>query len=74
MAIDNEMRRRLYRRCGGQCECVLPGCQKHRPKQRCPNYLMSDAWKAVRVRARGPENFRNLVAVCPDCAKRFDRK
>ena len=70
MPVAEDVRKALYRRCGGQCECTRAGCRQHQPKRRCPNNLYSDAWKAVRIRRRGGDNLRNLLAYCPDCYKR----
>lgn len=69
MPVSDDMRRSLYRRSGGQCECTLAGCKDHQPRRRCSNFLYSDAWKAVRLRKKGPDNLRNLRACCPNCAK-----
>jgi hypothetical protein len=71
MPIAEDIRKALYRRCGGQCECDMAGCKSHEPRRRCSNHLYSDSWGAFRIRPRGGDQLRNLRAVCPDCLKRI---
>jgi len=63
------LRKALYRRSGGQCECVQDGCSTHKGKHRCTRILYGDGWKIMRLRKRGPENLRNVFGMCLDCHK-----
>jgi hypothetical protein len=63
------LRKALYRRSGGQCECTRDGCSTHKAKSRCTRILYGDGWKIMRLRRRGPENLRNVFGMCLDCHK-----
>jgi hypothetical protein len=67
MGETEDLRRKLYRRAGGMCECRRDGCRDHEPKRRCTNVLYSDSWAMYRLMARGGNSLRNLFVVCPNC-------
>ena len=64
MAVTKELRRRLYHRALGRCECVSETCSHH--VGRCNAELRRD-WHAYHRTADGPDALSNLVAMCDAC-------
>jgi hypothetical protein len=72
VAVTKDMRRRLWHRAMGRCECVLEGCPHH--EGRC-NALLTRGWRAHHRTPGGPDALSNLVAMCETCyeyAHRFE--
>ncbi len=70
MAITREIRRKLFGRAGGRCECEMRVCNHHPPgifgPRRCPHTL-THGWEAHHRWAKGPNNLGNLIAMCATC-------
>lgn len=69
MPISEEIRRELFRRAGGRCECTMSVCSHHRSGQRCPHGLHSGSWEAHHRWAGGGDTLSNLIALCATCHK-----
>ena len=64
MAVSNEVRRLLFQRALGRCECISDGCDHH--LGRC-NEVLRRNWHAHHRTADGPDALSNLVAMCETC-------
>jgi hypothetical protein len=71
---SDPLRKALYRRSGGQCECTARTCPHHAGRRRCPQPLGGDAWKAHKLQPKRAETLRNLVALCPSCFQQAEGK
>lgn len=69
MAVSEAIRKELYKRAGGQCECTMRVCDHHRPGVRCSRGLSPGHWDAHHKTAGGPDILSNLVAMCATCHK-----
>jgi 5-methylcytosine-specific restriction endonuclease McrA len=73
-AIQDPLRRALYRRSGGQCECVVRTCPQHAGRRRCQHMLGMEGWKIHKLQKKGGETLRNVIALCPECHRRAEGK
>jgi hypothetical protein len=64
VGITKELRRRVYHRALGRCECVVESCSHH--VGRCNATLRRD-WHVHHRTADGPDALSNLVAMCETC-------
>ena len=69
MAISQKIKKALYKRAEGRCECTMSVCDHHRAGSRCPRSLVSGYWDAHHRNANGPETLGNLIAMCARCHK-----
>jgi hypothetical protein len=65
MAISDVIRKALYKRAGGRCECEMTACDHH-PGSRCPQRLGAgfDAHRRSGGELDAPST---LVAMCATC-------
>jgi cytochrome c553 len=66
MAVSQAVRKEIYDRANGRCECTMIVCG-HRG--RCTNGLYAPYWDAHHRNANGPDTASNLVAMCATCHK-----
>jgi hypothetical protein len=66
MAISEEIRKKLYKRAGGRCECTMKVCTHH--IGRC-TYKLNPGWEAHHRTAGGSDDLGNLIAMCATCHK-----
>ncbi len=66
--IPDEVRRVLFRRAKGQCECRGPFCKHHKVAERCPHGL-GPGWDGHHIDRDGPSVASNLTAMCATCHK-----
>jgi hypothetical protein len=64
VAVTEELRRTLYHRALGRCECMSESCSHH--VGRCNAVLRRD-WHAHHRTPDGPDELSNLVAMCSTC-------
>ena len=64
MAVSNEVRRMLFQRALGRCECISEDCEHH--VGRCNKVLRRD-WHAHHRTVDGPDALSNLVGICETC-------
>jgi HNH endonuclease len=69
MPVSPEIRRALYQRAGGRCECRMRVCSHHAPGTRCTHSLSGSSWEAHHRTAGGPDTLSNLIAMCATCHK-----
>lgn len=69
MAVTPEVRKHLFSRAGGRCECTMTVCTHHRPGSRCPHSLAAPHWDAHHINSNGPDTPGNLRAMCATCHK-----
>jgi hypothetical protein len=69
MAISEKIRRELYERAGGRCECTMRVCDHHPAGQRCPRNLVAGYWDAHHISTTGGDSLSNLIAMCATCHK-----
>jgi hypothetical protein len=65
MTISDAMRKALFRRAGGRCECELAACEHHRGA-RCPHELGA-SFEAHRKDGGELDAPSTLVAMCATC-------
>ena len=65
MTISDTVRKALYKRAGGRCECQMASCDHHRGT-RCPDRLGA-GFEAQHLNADGLDAPSNLVAMCTTC-------
>lgn len=66
MAISDAIRRALYTRAGGRCECTMTSCD-HRG--RCTRGLSPGYWEVHHRSRSGGDTLGNLTAMCATCHK-----
>ena len=66
MAVSDAIRKELYRRAGGRCECTMKVCDH---QGRCTRGLSPGYWDAHHRVADGPDTLGNLIAMCATCHK-----
>ena len=71
MAISEEIRKKLYERAGGRCECKSQRCDLH--KGRCHQKL-SGNWYAHHKADGGSDTLGNLFAMCIPCHQNTRRE
>jgi hypothetical protein len=71
---QHPLRKALYRRSGGQCECVVRTCPHHAGRRRCHHTLGGDAWKIYKIQKKGAETMRNVIALCHACYQQMEGK
>ena len=69
MAISEEIKRKLFERVGGRCECTMSVCEHHISGSRCPRSLALGYWDAHHRVAGGSDDLGNLIAMCATCHK-----
>lgn len=69
MAVSQEVRKKIYDRAGGRCECEMAVCG-HRG--RCTNGLWPPGWDAHHRNRYGEDIPSNLIAMCATCHKNTD--
>ena len=69
MHLEDHLKKGLYRRSGGTCECTSRGCKVHPERRRCINVLYADSWKPYKPIKKSSDTLRNILAVCPACHK-----
>jgi hypothetical protein len=67
MAISETLRKVLFARANGQCECTMSDCKDHDAGKRCPNKLIAGKWEAHHKTSGGPDTLSNLIAMCSTC-------
>lgn len=65
MSASEELRKALFTRAGGRCECTMKGCSHH-SGSRCPHALRG-AWEVHRLSAGGAYTKSNCLAMCQTC-------
>jgi len=68
MTIPEDVRKEIYKRAGGRCECVMSLCKHHAAGERCAHKL-GLGWEAHHKWANGPSVPSNLIAMCRTCHK-----
>jgi len=65
--IPLEIKKALYKRAGGRCECTMSICDHS--GRRCTRSLVPGFWDAHHKNANGPSTLGNLIAMCATCHK-----
>jgi hypothetical protein len=63
------VKRTLFVRAKGVCECTMRGCLHHDPGVQCGYELIPGEWEAHRKVAGGFYVLSNLTAMCAECHK-----
>ena len=64
MSISQQVRKDLYDRANGRCECTMSSCSHH--TGRC-KAILRGPWEAHRLTAGGSYVLSNLKAMCQTC-------
>lgn len=67
MAVSQAVRKEIYHRASGRCECRMLVCDHN--GRRCTRGLFSPGWDAHHRNANGPDIPSNLIAMCATCHK-----
>lgn len=70
MAVTQELRRRVYERALGRCECVSELCTHH--EGRC-NAKLRGRWYVQHRTVDGPDVLSNVMAMCKTCYRNAHR-